>query len=89
MKVLAIAATAGTLLLFGLSSAPSSAAETTVTFDAGNVAFAYNDGWWDHDHHWHKWTNAKELSAYRRDHAADYHAWKHDRDKDLGWHETH
>jgi hypothetical protein len=21
----------------------------------GNVAFAYTDGYWDRDHHWHPW----------------------------------
>ena len=87
MKTLGLALTTGALLLFASSSLPASAADATIRFDAGNVAFAYTDGYWDHDHHWHKWSNAKESQAYRRDHKENYHAWKHDRDKDQGWHE--
>jgi hypothetical protein len=65
------------------------AARTAVVFDAGSVAFAYNDGYWDHDHHWHKWHNTREARLFRKEHADSWHAWKHNRDHDMGWHDEH
>ena len=68
------------------SPQPASARdEFSFSFNTGDVAFAYNDGWWDHDHHWHKWRNAREHREYRNAYNERYHAWRHDRDRDLGW----
>jgi hypothetical protein len=30
-----------------------------------------------------------DRDAYRSSKNAEYHEWKHDRDKDMGWHELH
>lgn len=53
----------------------------------GGVAFGYEDGYWDRAHSWHAWRNAEEAAAWRRENAAHYYAWRHDRDHDMGWRE--
>jgi hypothetical protein len=50
----------------------------------GDVAYGYNDGYWDNGHQWHRWNNDADFHNYR-DHGTNYHAWQHDRDGDLGW----
>jgi hypothetical protein len=52
----------------------------------GNVAYGYQDGYWDHSHHWNNWKNDQEMSSYRNTANNHYNDWKHDRDSDLGWH---
>ena len=64
-------------------------AQTTVTFDTGNVAIGYSDGYWDRNHGWHNWAREEDMRAYRAAKNAEWHEWKHDRDKDMGWHERH
>jgi len=59
------------------------------SFDTGNVAFAYTDGYWDNDHHWHRWHNRHEAIEYKKRFADHYNGWKHDRDADKGWHDHH
>jgi hypothetical protein len=52
----------------------------------GDIAFAYNDGYWDRWHRWHAWHNDAER-IWWRDHYHDrYGDWRHDRDHDMGWH---
>ena len=68
---------------------PARADNVAVTFDPNGVAFAYTDGYWDRDHHWHAWHAPTDRRAYMKDHHDHYYAWKHDRDKDMGWHERH
>ena len=57
------------------------------TFDVGNVAIGYNDGYWDRAHTWHAWEKPEYRDTYRAAKGAEYHEWRHDRDKDMGWHE--
>ena len=78
------AVAAFSLSLFA-AALPAQAAEH-VSVDFGNIAFAYSDGYWDHDHHWHRWHKG-DLARYRKEHRDDYHGWKHDRDPDHGWHD--
>jgi hypothetical protein len=61
----------------------------TVTFSTGNVGIGYTDGYWDRGHAWHTWDRDADRDAYRASKNAEYHEWKHDRDKDMGWHERH
>jgi hypothetical protein len=86
-----IGAAAG--IAYGASSIitahPARADNVTVAFNPNGVAFAYTDGYWDHDHHWHAWRKHADREAYIKDHHDHYYAWKHDRDKDMGWHEEH
>ncbi len=90
MKALMTAAVvAGAIAVGALSGTPVKADTFSFSFDPGGVAYAYNDGWWDHDHHWHRWHNARESREFRERYADHYHAWRHDRDRDMGWHEEH
>ena len=52
----------------------------------GNVAYGYQDGYWDHNHKWNTWQNQEEMNNYRKTQNNQYHDWKHDRDNDQGWH---
>ena len=67
--------------------APAVAFADSVQFDVGNVAIGYNDGYWDRAHTWHSWDKPEYRDTYRAAKGAEYHEWKHDRDKDMGWHE--
>jgi hypothetical protein len=59
----------------------------SVTFSVGDVAIGYSDGYWDRAHQWHAWERTEHRDTYRAAKNAEYHEWKHDRDKDMGWHE--
>jgi hypothetical protein len=61
----------------------------SITFSTGNVAIGYSDGYWDRSHAWHTWAHEQDRTAYQAAKNAEYHDWKHDRDKDMGWHERH
>jgi len=63
-----------------LASAPA-AADVGISFNVGDVAIGYSDGWYDRDHHWHAWRNDDERRSYQRGHANDYHEYTHDRDE--------
>ena len=52
-----------------------------------NVAYGYQDGYWDHHHAWHRWQNDDEMSRYRAMQGNHYNDWRHDRDHDMGWHD--
>jgi hypothetical protein len=64
-------------LLIG-SAAIGSASAASVGFNIGNVSLGFSDGYWDNDHHWHRWAHRGDLAAYRNAHAENYHAWRHD-----------
>jgi hypothetical protein len=65
----------------------ASAARVAVSFDLGNVAFGYQDGYWDRDHRWHRWRHQRDARRYRSEHGDQYHHWRHNRDSDQGWHD--
>jgi hypothetical protein len=83
----------GTIVVLGLAGASfaaagtASAADVGVSLNLGDVAFGYQDGYWDHSHQWHNWRNQDEARNYQRSSGNQYHDWKHDRDADKGWHE--
>jgi hypothetical protein len=56
-----------------------------VIFNVDNVAFGYQDGYWDHGHRWHEWREG-EMASYRNAPGNRYNEWNHDRDRDNGWH---
>jgi hypothetical protein len=67
-------------------STPAVAREAfSFSFDTGNVAFAYSDGYWDHDHHWHKWRNAREGREYRARFSDHYDNHRHTHMPNKGW----
>ncbi len=93
MKKLALTAViAGVLTgasMTAVLSTPAAAADAfSFSFDTGNVAFAYSDGYWDHDHHWHKWHNSREAREYRARYSDHYHARKHSREPNMGWRDS-
>lgn len=60
-------------------------ARTAISFSLGNVAFGYRDGYWDNDHRWHKWRNARDHRAYRDQHRDNYRDGYHHRYRGQGW----
>lgn len=52
------------------------------SFNTGDVAFAYSDGYWDRSHNWHGWRDAREHNEYRRYNGDAYRAA---RERDNGW----
>jgi hypothetical protein len=81
----------GAIVAIGLAGATlafagsADAAQIGVSVDVGNVAFGFQDGYWDRDHHWHHWRDQREARAYRHTAGSQYHSWRHDRDPDHGW----
>ncbi len=57
---------------------------SSLSIDIGNVAFGFNDGYWDTGHHWHTWRNNAERTNYST-HGANFHSYNHTRDHNNGW----
>ncbi len=85
-KTLIVLAVAG-MTAFGASAV--FAADVAVTFDPGNVAYGYTDGYWTRTHEWHTWDKPEYVQVYRSHPGAQYHEWVHTRDPDQGWVEIH
>jgi hypothetical protein len=60
-------------------------ATTGVTFSFGDVAYGYRDGYWDNDHRWHKWRNARDHRSYRDQYRDNYRDGYHHRYRGQGW----
>lgn len=83
IAVIVLALAVSPLALTGVARAAD------IRFNVGDVAIGYSDGYWDHHHRWHAWEREDHREAYRREKNAEYHEWRHDRDRDMGWHEHH
>jgi len=81
--ILAIGLAGATLATAG--GAATAAGGASVTFNLGDIAFGYNDGYWDHGHKWHQWQNKDDMQSYRTAQNNQYHDWKHTRDSNQGW----
>lgn len=68
-----------------VTQAPANAQGVGISLDVGNVAFGYQDGYWDRGHHWHRWRNRDEANYYRNAQGNQYNDWRHDRDGNQGW----
>jgi len=77
--ILAAASIAGSLAMAG--AAPAAAQPVGFSFRVGDVAFAYSDGYYDHNRRWHTW-RTRERDWYRTHYRASYRAMRHDRDRD-------
>src|SRR3954469_16457740 len=84
MALLGAVAAAG----LSLSALPAAADAVRFSFDVGNVRAAYSDGYWDNDHHWHKWRNAREHRAFRESYHDRYVAERHSRYRNAGWRDS-
>lgn len=83
---LLVIAIAATLSAGGLSAAsPARAADVSVQFNSGNVAFGFTDGYWDRDKAWHPWPNTAARTDWRTHNKAHYSARRHDRSPGWGW----
>ena len=83
MKLVTIAALSAVVAMAGIGAAR--AADVSVTFDPGTVAYGDTDGYWTTDHTWHAWAKPEYIETYRHHPGAHYYAYKHDRDHDMGW----
>jgi hypothetical protein len=66
----------------------ANAASVRISLNLGDVAYGYNDGYWDKGHQWHPWKQKNDMENYKKSAGNQYHDWKHDRDPDKGWHES-
>ncbi len=92
-KLLTTAAIGLGLIGAAFTTADAAAANTNecspihISFSLGDVAYGYTDGYWDHQHHWHRWQRASDRTNYRKAPTGEYHAWGHNRDRrNQGWH---
>jgi hypothetical protein len=84
----ALALTGATVTGAAVVGAPiAHAADVGVSLNVGDVAIGYSDGYWDHGHQWHKWQSADHRQAYQRTNGAEYHAGRHTKAPNHGWHE--
>ena len=58
-----------------------------VSFDIGDIAFGYQDGYWDRGRHWHTWQNQDEMRFYQNSSGNRYYNYNHDHDSNNGWRE--
>jgi hypothetical protein len=84
LVAVAIAFSAGTMT----HVAPAQAADVSVQFDAGNVAFGYSDGYWDRAHAWHPWPNEAARTDWQSRNRAHYFEQRHDQVAGAGWRDT-
>ena len=77
----------GTISALTFASLSSASARDTFSFsfNTGDVAFAYSDGYWDQNRQWHGWGNDRERREYRRHHGQNYKHMHHSRYKKQGW----
>ena len=83
MKLFKVAALATAIGVAGIAGAY--AADVSVTFDPGNVAYGYSDGYWTTKHEWRTWEKPEYVEVYRKHPGARYYEYRHDRDADMGW----
>jgi hypothetical protein len=49
-----------------------------VSFDIGNVAIGYSDGYMGTDHQFHHWAHSSDAARFRAAHKDQYHGYRHD-----------
>jgi hypothetical protein len=75
LKSIAIAAVLGGATL---GSVVAANAAVGVSFDIGNVAIGYSDGYMGTDHQFHRWAHPSDAAHYRAAHKDQYHSYRHD-----------
>jgi hypothetical protein len=85
-KILMATAIAGVATLFSMGNVSTAqAGDFAFSFNTGDVAVAYSDGYWDRGHHWHRWHNAREAREYRARFRDHYHPRAHHHYRNMGW----
>jgi len=79
LKAAAIAA------ILGTTAVGAYAADVAVTFNPGDVAYGYSDGYWTNKREWRTWDKPEYVEVYRKHPEARYYEYRHDRDPDMGW----
>jgi hypothetical protein len=70
---------------FGMSDNGRHHGNSGVSISFGDVAYGYQDGYWDNGHRWHNWRNRRDRDNYRRDYRDNYrHGYHHRYERD-GW----
>ncbi len=83
MALVIVGAFAGTSLS---TSLPAAACEAfSFSFNTGDVAFGYSDGYWDNKRQFHKWRSAREAREYRANFGSRYKHNRHTRERNGGW----
>lgn len=87
MKKLTLIAALAAILSAGAmtAAAPAQAQGFAFSFNTGDVAFAYRDGYWDRSHRWHSWRSAREAREFRRAYGHLYRDMRHTRLRNMGW----
>jgi hypothetical protein len=73
---------ASALALLPLASSVPAQARPTVSFDFGNVAIGYRDGYRDQNQRYHRWAHKQDAQTYRTQHSENYRDMNHNRDHD-------
>jgi hypothetical protein len=84
MKMLQAALLAASLVVPSLAVTVPAMARSSVTVDFGNVSIGYRDGYYDRDHHYHRWAR-HDATAYRAQYQQSYRDMNHDRDRNRSW----
>jgi len=58
---------------------------TGISISFGDVAYGYQDGYWDNGHRWHNWRNRHDRDNYRGQHGDNYRNGNHGRYSGQGW----
>jgi len=77
IPIISAALLSGVMGIAVLAAAPPAFAGIDISLDFGDVGIAYQDGYWDHQHHWDAWRNNDDWNKYRQAHPENYHDWKH------------
>ena len=75
-------------LTLALAAGPAALAGCVVAPGGGEVAFGYNDGYWDRDHHWHAWADAQQAARFRDSNGSHFYNRRHDEDRNQGWNDN-
>ncbi len=87
-RAMTIALLSAALLGGSVGASRPAQAAVDVAIGGGGIAFGYTDGYWDREHHWHRWHSRHEAEQWRAANADHYYAVRHDRDREhKGWRE--
>ena len=73
---------AGAIFGAGLVGTLPAAAQSGFSFRAGDVAFGFQDGYYDRRNQWRSWRDARERDWYRANYRDNYRGYRRDQDRD-------
>jgi len=78
MRIILKGAAIALILAGATLSAVTANAAVGVSFDIGNVAVGYSDGYMGNDHQYHAWAQHSDAVRYQKAHKESYHGYRHD-----------